>query len=162
MYDLQVFFLFHGFSLYFLDCVVCNTNILHFDVTILSYSFLFCWMYSVISQKPLQNPMSRFTPVFFWQCFFKNYYFLNPQPRISFLLIFREKGREDRERQTDRHRQTDRGVNVRNINQLSPIHALTSDWTCYLGMCPDWDLNMQPFGVWDDAPTSWTTWPGLF
>ena len=26
--------------------------------------------------------------------------------------------------------------------------------------CPDWGLNLQPFDVWDDAPTSWSTCPG--
>ena len=23
-----------------------------------------------------------------------------------------------------------------------------------LGMCPDWELNPQPLGEWDDAPTN--------
>lgn len=26
---------------------------------------------------------------------------------------------------------------------------------------PDQELNPQPFGEWDDAPTKWGTWPGL-
>ena len=30
-----------------------------------------------------------------------------------------------------------------------------------LGMCPDWELNPQPLGEWDDAPTNWAPWPGL-
>ena len=29
-----------------------------------------------------------------------------------------------------------------------------------LGMCPDWDLNLQPFGVQDDSPASQATQPG--
>ena len=24
---------------------------------------------------------------------------------------------------------------------------------------PDWELNSQPSGAWDDAPTNWPTWP---
>ena len=56
--------------------------------------------------------------------------------------------------------QRERGVGgerERNINWLPPICALTGDWTCNLDMCPDRELNPQPFGVWDDAPTSWAT-----
>ena len=26
---------------------------------------------------------------------------------------------------------------------------------------PDWELNLQPFGVWDDAPTNSATGQGL-
>ena len=47
----------------------------------------------------------------------------------------------------------------RNINQLPPYCAPTRDQTYSLGMCPDWNLNLQPFGVWDDAPTIWAIWP---
>ena len=27
-------------------------------------------------------------------------------------------------------------------------------------MCPDWGLNLQPFGAWDSAPSNRATWPG--
>ncbi|KAF6123874.1 dynactin subunit 5 [Phyllostomus discolor] len=30
----------------------------------------------------------------------------------------------------------------------------TGDRTHNLVMCPDWELNPQPFGLWDDAPTN--------
>ena len=49
----------------------------------------------------------------------------------------------------------------RNINQLPPICARTWDGTHNLGMRPDQESNLQPFGVWDHAPTNWATWPGL-
>ena len=26
-------------------------------------------------------------------------------------------------------------------------------------MCPDWELILWPFSVWDNAPTNWATWP---
>ena len=42
----------------------------------------------------------------------------------------------------------------RNIGQLSPVHAPTGDRTCNLGVCPDQESNLPPFGVWDDAPTN--------
>ena len=42
----------------------------------------------------------------------------------------------------------------RNIDWLPHVYTLTRDGTCKLGMCPDWELNPQPFGVWDDAPTN--------
>ena len=45
----------------------------------------------------------------------------------------------------------------RKINRLPPVHAPTKDWTCNLGMCPEQKSNPQPFGVWDGAPTNWTT-----
>ena len=41
----------------------------------------------------------------------------------------------------------------RDIHQLSPIHTLTGDQTCNLGVCPNRKPNPQPFGVWDDVPT---------
>ena len=60
-------------------------------------------------------------------------------------IDFRESGRE----------------RERNIDWLPPVHALTRDWTQNLGMCPDWELNLQPFGVWDEALTNRATQPGL-
>ena len=36
----------------------------------------------------------------------------------------------------------------------------TGDQTCKLGMCPDWEPNPWPFGVWDHAPTKWAIQPG--
>ena len=50
-------------------------------------------------------------------CHLKNFYF-NPQPKIYFLLIFREGGRE------------------RDIDWLPPICTLTGGQTHTLGMCP--------------------------
>ena len=34
------------------------------------------------------------------------------------------------------------------------------DQTYNLGMCPDWELNLQPFKVWDNTPTNWASQPG--
>ena len=45
----------------------------------------------------------------------------------------------------------------RNNTQLPPVGASTGDRTCNLGMCPDKELNLWPFGVWYDTPTNWTT-----
>ena len=33
----------------------------------------------------------------------------------------------------------------RNIDWPPPAHTQTRDQTCNLGMCPDWELNLQPF-----------------
>ena len=39
-------------------------------------------------------------------------------------------------------------------------HQSARDWTHNLGMCPYWQVNLQLFGIWDNAPTNWTTCPG--
>ena len=49
----------------------------------------------------------------------------------------------------------------KNIHQLPPTCTPTGDRTYDLGMCPDRESNLPPFGVWDDAPTNWAIWPGL-
>ena len=48
----------------------------------------------------------------------------------------------------------------KNNIQLPPIHTLTRDQTHNLGMCPDWELNPQPSGLQDGAPTNWDTSQG--
>ena len=45
----------------------------------------------------------------------------------------------------------DRG-RERNVDWLLPIHAPTENRICNLGVCPDWELNLQLLGIWDDAP----------
>ena len=62
---------------------------------------------------------------------------MNLLPRIGLL--------RERERETDR--QTD-------MDQWPPTCVLTRDQPCILNMCPDWELNPQPFGVWKDAATN--------
>ena len=53
-------------------------------------------------------------------------------------------------RERDRERETLKGW-------LPPTHAQTRDWIHNLGMCPDWESNLQPFGVWSDYPTNLAT-----
>ena len=88
-------------------------------------------------------------------------------PQFTFLILnwgyvcwfsMREEGGE-REREKRRKRERERDIIVRNINWFLPIRSPTRDQTCNLGMCPDWESNPQTFGVWDDAPTNWATWP---
>ena len=50
----------------------------------------------------------------------------------------------DRGRRGETDRQTD-------IDWLPPIHIPTRDQTHNLGMCHDQELNLQPFGVQDNA-----------
>ena len=38
-----------------------------------------------------------------------------------------------------------------------PVCALTRNWTCNLGMCPDQGLNSRPSGLWNDTQTHWVT-----
>ena len=39
------------------------------------------------------------------------------------------------------------GERERNMDWLPPIHTETWDWTHSLDICPDWESNLQPFGV---------------
>ena len=55
------------------------------------------------------------------------FFFLNPHPRICLLILEWEEGREN------------------NIDWLPLVCALTGDWTCNIGICPDLGLNPQPF-----------------
>ena len=50
-------------------------------------------------------------------------------------IDFRERGRE------------------RDINLPPPECLPTRDRVCSLGLCPDWEWNLQHFSVWDDVPT---------
>ena len=54
----------------------------------------------------------------------------------------------------ERERERERNINVRNFNRVPSGYASTRDGTHNLGMCPDWELNPQPFGVWGGAPSN--------
>ena len=69
---------------------------------------------------------------------------------ISSFLFFELKNMFINFTETGRERERKR----KNISWLPPIYALMGDRTCNPGMCPDQELNTQPFGVWDDAPTN--------
>ena len=49
----------------------------------------------------------------------------------------------------------------KNIDPLPPVGAPTGGKTHNRGMCPDRELNLQPFDVPDDTPTNQATQPGL-
>ena len=73
--------------------------------------------------------------------------YLNSHLRICF-INFREKEervREGEERETETERQRGRGRGRENIDEREKnIDRLL----------PDQGLNLQPFGIWNDAPTS--------
>ena len=54
---------------------------------------------------------------------------------------------DERERQRERCEREHQSVVL-----LPPVSSLTWDQTCNLGMCPDQELNLQPFVVQDDVP----------
>ena len=68
-------------------------------------------------------------------------------------LIFREWRREG-EREGEKHRR------VRE-HWLVASHTCPRGLNLQPGMCPDWELNQQPFTFWDDARASEPHWPGL-
>ena len=93
---------------------------------------------SKLPQPPPYNAQSYY-PLFVgfiltWEHFFS-------------LLIEREERRE-KERETSM-RETSIGCLL--------VWAWTRDWTYNLGMCPDQESNLRPFGLWDDTPTNWAT-----
>ena len=55
--------------------------------------------------------------------------------RGNFLIAFRER---ERERETS--------MRERSIDLLSSVYAWTKDQTCNIGICPDRESNLQPFG----------------
>lgn len=68
----------------------------------------------------------------------------SPQPDLRTFSL--SNGKEERETSTSK----------RNIDRLPPAHAHAEagDKTGNPGVCPDGDLNPQPFGTgWDSAPT---------
>ena len=78
--------------------------------------------------------------------------FFNAPPKNIF-IDFRERevvGERERGRERERERET------LTWERHWPGQAYN------LGMCPDWELNLQSFGVWDNTPTGWATRPGLY
>ena len=68
------------------------------------------------------------------------------------LIEFRErKGEKEGERGREGGGDRERHINMRNINRLPLMCTPTGDQTHSLGMCPDGESNLKPFGVWDDA-----------
>ena len=69
------------------------------------------------------------------------------------LIDFRKKGRET-DRQSDGETERETSIWERNIDRLPPTHSPTRDQNLNLGMCPHRGSSLQPFDVWNDAPTS--------
>ena len=69
--------------------------------------------------------------------------------------VWREGGREG-------ERNTDVREKLRLVASLGclPYTSWPGDWTHNVGMCLDWELNLQTFGVCNSAPTYWAPWPG--
>ena len=59
--------------------------------------------------------------------------------KMCLLILERRKGRE---------RDRERNINVRNISWLPLAHTLTGNQTYILGMCPNQESNLLPFGLW--------------
>ena len=86
-------------------------------------SFLLLFKYSCLHFPP--PPLSPTPTIPISTTFFKSFY----------LFIFRERGREGEKE----------GEKLRCVvvSYASP----TGDLACNSGMCPDWELNQQPFGL---------------
>ena len=66
----------------------------------------------------------------------------------------------ERERERDRERNRETYMWERNMDQLPLTYTLTGDQTHNLGICPHWEWNWQLFGILNNTPTKWVTWPG--
>ena len=84
----------------------------------------------------------------FWRPFNRIILFFLSSPE-DMLIDFRER-REGKGR-------TERNTDVRDIDQLPDACTPAENWTCNLGMCPDWESNLWLLGLWNDAPTNWVT-----
>ena len=106
-------------------------------------------IYSCIMSPMLIWPWD---PFFVYMCVY--IYFHPSSPGDNFFIAFRERGRE---------RERKRGTLMweRKSDRLPLVHACTPTGIQHgpsnLGMCPDWGLNLQPFGLWDDVMTDWIT-----
>ena len=65
-----------------------------------------------------------------------------------YLLIFRKRGREG-EREGEKHQCV-----------VASHQSATGDLACNPGMCPDWELNQQPFGLHHGAQSTEPHQPG--
>ena len=70
-------------------------------------------------------------------------------------MILEKRGQGKRDRETDK----DSNVRETSINCLLYMPRL-GDLNYYPGMCLEHGLNLQPFGIWDDAPTTKPTSQG--
>ena len=58
------------------------------------------------------------------------------------------------EREKEGKREEEKHQCERNIDQLPLVGTPTGRQICNLGTCSDQESNLQPFGLWDDAPTN--------
>ena len=63
-------------------------------------------------------------------------------------------GERERERERERRETGKRDKYMRETSIGCPLIRIpTTDGPCNLGMWPDLESNLGPFGLWDDAPT---------
>ena len=71
-------------------------------------------------------------------------------PKTCLLISERRKGRE-----------RERNIDVRERHRMVASSTCpTGDKTHILGMCPNQELNLQPFGLWDNVQPTEPHWPG--
>ena len=73
-------------------------------------------------------------------------------------MILEREEEKEREIEREREKERERETCERNIDWLPCTHPNQGS-NPNLGMCPDWESNLQPFSVQDYAPTNQTTQP---
>ena len=112
----------------------------------LKHIFIFCLAFLSESERKLRCfwyiEVTYFSSIpKFLSLFFQSYW-------RALFIAFRERQRvKERERETDRERERHRCERETSVGCLL-LCAPTLDWTQNLGMCPDWQLNPWPFGLW--------------
>ena len=61
------------------------------------------------------------------------------------------KSKSEIKRERERGRERETSMCERNLDWLPPSYAPPRDRTHNPGMFPDWELNPQPFDVWDNS-----------
>ena len=107
--------------------------------------FVLWFINSWLCSSPKINIFLYLQIIWFWLYIAFLFVFILTQGHA---IDFRERGREEK-----RGRETQ--MQERNIDQLPLLQTLSRDWTHNPGMCPDWEWNLWPSGLWDNIPTNW-------
>ena len=134
-------------TIYWIDCLYLIVCPCLFCQIFIDHKVVGLFLGSLFSSTDIYVCFYASTMLFF---FFFNFNF---HLRTCILIL---------ERRERREREGERNIDVREKHRLvSSLYTPTGDWTCNLGMCPDWEWNPWPFSLQDDTQSTGPHWPGL-